>query len=93
MQSINIYFKDKTGHDVPIQEQEDLQTLKKVYTGQNFVEIRISGEKKNRHHHNHHKHHSHEKDEKRPFKNRFEKRALVLSKACGGEPKNYMEFV
>lgn len=41
MKNVNLSFQDKTGHQISIQDQDDLENMKKVYQGQNFVEILI----------------------------------------------------
>ena len=41
MRNVNLSFQDKTGHQISIQDQDDLENMKKVYQGQNFVEILI----------------------------------------------------
>ena len=46
MKEVSLSFTDRQGNIIPIDDQIDIENLKKVYQGQNFVEIGIKGSKK-----------------------------------------------
>ena len=90
-------FKDLKGQEVDIGSQEDISLLKKIYDGQNFVQIQIGGKlPQNRghghggHKHRHHKERSHSKE--RHGGNRKDRKITVLAKIYGGEPNQYEAF-
>lgn len=43
MKEVSMKFKDMKGEEVNIASQEDIALLKKIYDGQNFVQIQIGG--------------------------------------------------
>lgn len=43
MKETTLSFADRQGNRIPIDDQTDLENLKQVYKGQNFVEIGIKG--------------------------------------------------
>jgi hypothetical protein len=58
MKETQLTFKDTQGNIVNIKSNEDIDLLKKMYNGQNFVELAITGVRN--HGHGHHWHgHSH----------------------------------
>ena len=85
-------FKDNKGEEITINSEEEVSLLKKIFNGQNFVEISLGG-KHAGHGHSHKRHHSHSKGKHHGGKvNRKEKRTKVLAKIYGGEPAQYEAF-
>lgn len=79
-------FKDVNGNNVNIENNNDLEMIKKMFNGQNFVEILLEGGQGKGHGRgHHHRMRSHSKG-KGCRKNRTERRCLVLSKVYGGVP-------
>jgi len=54
MSQVTFSFKNAEGKIIPLASNEDVETMKKLNQGQNFVEILIQGERN--HHHNPHSH-------------------------------------
>ena len=57
MKDVSMKFKDMNGEEITITSQEDISLLKKIYDGQNFVQIQIGGKLPHNKGHGHgHKH-------------------------------------
>lgn len=59
MKETQLSFKDTLGNVVNIKSNEDIELLKKMYNGQNFVELAINGTKNHGHGHRHGHGHKH----------------------------------
>lgn len=95
-----LFFTDLNGTEVAIKSEEDLSLLKKIYDGQNFVQIRLDAKGHGhghghgrRHHGQSHEHHAHRhSSEKGHGKDKKAKRTNVLAKVYGGEPSQFESF-
>ena len=102
MQEVEFMFRDLKGNEVAITSQDDIDLMKKMFNGQNFVEIKIKAKKIRGHGHGHgrkhghsHKHRSMSRShEKRRHSGltKKEKRLVVLAKVYGGEPSQFEIF-
>lgn len=88
------------GENIEIKSNEDLNEVRKIFEGQNFVKFEVQGESK--HHRGHHHRHHHKKNKEEletpmhPLKEKkspVERKTHVLAKIYGGEPQKYVKFV